>query len=55
MCFICACSYPAAILYLSRHIQYTMNAIWVVSDSEFIIYRERRVSNALLPVQNTLR
>ena len=30
----CICSYPAAILYLSRHMQYTMNAIWVVSVSK---------------------
>ena len=32
------CSYPAAILYLSRHMQYTMNAAWVVSDSYIASY-----------------
>ena len=32
------CSYPVAILYLSRHMQYTMNAAWVVSDSYIANY-----------------
>ena len=35
---VCICSYPAAILYLSRHMQYTMNAEWVVSDSYIASY-----------------
>ena len=35
---VCICSYPAAILYLSRHMQYTMNAAWVVSDSYIASY-----------------
>ena len=32
------CSYPAAILYLSRHMHYTMNAAWVLSDSYITSY-----------------
>ena len=35
--YVAICSYPAAILYLSRHMQYTMNAAWVVSDSYIAI------------------
>ena len=36
--YIYVAMYQAAILYLSRHMQYTMNAAWVVSDSYIASY-----------------